>query len=68
MKNVLIILSIGFSVFFLIPPVFAENALDLRQIIELQQKQLAAQQGQIDAQQQQLEEQRNMLLEYAAEN
>ena len=62
MKNVLIILSIGFSVFFLIPPVFAENALDLRQIIELQQKQLAAQQRQIDAQQQQLEEQRNMLL------
>ena len=63
MKNVLIIFCMGFSVFFLIPPVFAENALDLGQIIELQQKQLAAQQDQIDAQQQQLEEQRNMLLE-----
>ena len=51
------------AVFFLLSPAFADDALDLRQVIELQQKQLAAQQSQIDAQQQQLEEQRNMLLD-----
>ena len=63
MRNVLIIFCMGFSVFFLIPPVFAEDSLDLRRVIELQQKQLEEQQQQINAQQQQLEEQRNMLLD-----
>ena len=44
-------------------PVFAQDSQGLRQVIELQQKQLEEQQRQIDAQQQQLEVQRNMLLD-----
>ena len=51
------------AVFFLLSPAFADDALELQRVIELQQKQLEKQQGQIDAQQQQLAEQRNMLLE-----
>ena len=56
-------LSCRSGCFFLLSPAFADDALELQRVIELQQKQLEKQQGQIDAQQQQLAEQRNMLLE-----
>ena len=63
MKNILIFLCVGISIFFQLSPVFAEDALELQRVIELQQKQLEEQQRQIDAQQKQLEAQRNMLLD-----
>ncbi len=63
MKNVLILLCMGLSLFLLLPPVFADDSLDLQRVVELQQKQLEEQQRQIDAQQRQLEEQRTMLLD-----
>jgi hypothetical protein len=64
MKNSPVFLCVGISiVFFLLSPAFAEDSLELRRVIGLQQKQLKEQQRQIDAQQKQLEEQRNMLLD-----
>lgn len=64
MKNMIVFLCVGISiVFFLLSPAFAEDTPELRQVIELQQKQLEEQQRQIDAQQKQLEAQRNMLIE-----
>ena len=64
MKNIIVFLCVGIStVFFLLSPAFAEDALELQRVIELQQKQLQKQQRQIDAQQKQLEEQQKILLD-----
>ena len=64
MKNFLVFLCVGISTVFYMPSsAFAEDAMELQRIIELQQKQMEQQQRQMDAQQKQFEEQRNMLLE-----